>query len=408
MSSTQDEMKFYRIVVDKDRCKRCGFCSEYSVCKNVVCIGCLACYPACPYEARGVTEDDTPRRSIKISVDGVEYAVPEAISIKRALEICGYTVGIYPDEGEVQAPCSVGGCYACSVIVNDELTRSCITSVGEGMEIETDVSSKTPLRIVHGPQAHRVGGKATPWTEGKGRGYVEVAIWTAGCNLRCPQCQNYHVTYDNNSEAFTPSEAAKLMTWHRRRYNVDGLAVSGGEPTLNKHWLIQYFKELRKLNPDRKARLHLDSNGTLLTHGYIDDLVEAGCNNIGVEPKGVHVDTFMEITGIKDKELAERYLKTSWEAAKYLIDEYEDKVYVGIGVPYNPAFITLEEVVEIGEKIASIDPSVQVCVLDYFPTFRRTDIKRPTYSEMLKIKNILNDSGLSCVIVQTEFGHIGP
>jgi len=76
------------------------------------------------------------------------------------------------------------------------------------------------------------------------------------------------------------------------------MAISGGEPTLNKRWLIEYFRELKKLNSDKEARLHLDSNGALLTPEYIDELAEAGVNNIGVEPKGLRLETFMDISGI--------------------------------------------------------------------------------------------------------------
>ena len=68
----------------------------------------------------------------------------------------------------------------------------------------------------------------------------------------------------------------------------------------------------------------------------------------------------------------------------------------------------LEEVADIGDKIYSVDPTVQVTVLDYFPTFKRRDIRRPTVSEMLKVKKILEDRGLKTVIVQTVEGHIGP
>jgi len=100
------------------------------------------------------------------------------------------------------------------------------------MRIETDTSLVPPLRIIHGPEPHMVGGKATPWTEGKGIRYVEVAIWAAGCNLRCRSCQNYSITYDNASEPLTPKEAAREVTYYRRVYGVNGMAISGGEPTL--------------------------------------------------------------------------------------------------------------------------------------------------------------------------------
>jgi len=368
----------------------------------------LACYLACPYKARKIIRDEAPRREISIVIDGVQYKVPEGITIKDTLKLCGYPIGIYPGEGKVCVPCGSGGCWTCTVIADDETTRACITGVKDGMKISTDTSKVTPLRVIHGPEPHSVGGKATPWYEGKGTKYVEVAIWAAGCNLRCRSCQNYSVTYDNSSKPMSPSEVAREVTYYRRIYGVNGMAISGGEPTINKRWLIEYFRELRRLNPDNEARLHLDSNGTLLTPSYIDELVDAGVNNIGVEPKGVRLETFMNITGISDRSLAERYLRTSWEAAKHLIDNYRDRVYVGIGIPYNPAFMSFEELAEIGDRIASMDPDIQVCVLDYFPAFRRKEIGRPGYREMLKVKDLLNGRGLRCVIVQTVYGHIGP
>jgi pyruvate formate lyase activating enzyme len=110
----------------------------------------------------------------------------------------------------------------------------------------------------------------------------------------------------------TPQEAALLVTRARGRYGVDRMAVSGGEATLNRPWLVGFFQALKALNPDPQARLHLDSNGTLLTSDYIDELVlEAGVTDIGVEPKAVQVSTFQRTTGIADEALAGRYLETA-------------------------------------------------------------------------------------------------
>jgi pyruvate formate lyase activating enzyme len=277
------------------------------------------------------------------------------------------------------------------------------------MEIRTELPKHyTPRRIIHGPQPHSVGGKATPWWL-KGWRYIEVAIWTGGCNLRCPQCQNFTTTYDGRSASLSPKEAADLVTRARRRAGVDRMAISGGEPTLNRLWLVEYFKELRRLNPDQNARFHLDSNGTILTEDYIDELIlEAGITDIGIEPKGVKPKTFMRITGIEDEDLARKYLKTAWEAIDYVVSNYKERVFLGVGLPYNSALIELDEVREFGKRLAEIDPSVQLCVLDYFPTFRRRDIKRPHPLEMLRVKRTLEQAGLKTVIVQTSIGHIGP
>ncbi|MEM2606910.1 MAG: hypothetical protein QW101_07650, partial [Ignisphaera sp.] len=159
---------------------------------------------------------------------------------------------------------------------------------------------------------------------------------------------------------------------------------------------------------DPKVRRHLDSNGTVLVPDYIDELVEAGCNNIGIEPKCARVETYMKITGLDDRDLAKKYFETVWRAIEYIYERYSDKVYLGVGLVYNKDLVSLDEVAEAGRKIASIDKKIQVTVLDYFPTFRRRDIRRPSVTEMLNVKKILEEQALETVIVQTNVGHIGP
>jgi len=209
--------------------------------------------------------------------------------------------------------------------------------------------------------------------------------------------------------ALTPFEAAAVLTAERNKYGVDRMAISGGEPTLNRAWLIRFFDELHRLNPDKKARLHLDTNATVLTPESVDGLVEAGVTDVGPDLKGLKTETFMRITGISDEELARRYLENAWSITKYIVDNYyPEPLFVGVGIPYNRHLITLEEIREIGEKIADINPEVQVCLLDYFPTFRRPHMKRPSVVEMRKARETLEETGLKTVLAQTIIGHLGP
>ena len=104
------------------------------------------------------------------------------------------------------------------------------------------------------------------------------------------------------------------------------------------------MRELKRLNPDPNARIHIDTNGSILTKDYIDELVEAGMTDIDPDLKGYYPETFMRITAIEDKGLVERYLNTAWDAVRYLIDKYKDRVFIGIGIPYNKELLSAQQI----------------------------------------------------------------
>ena len=390
-------MMFYR-AVRTDKCVGCNFCWNY-VCQSKECVGCKACYLACPNEAVELVEVEK-EGEISIVVDGEKFSVPAGITVKKALEILGYKFAKYPEKNAIFSPCEVGGCWSCAVEVNGILKQSCVTPVKEGMVINTNV--KRLLRAVHGFSGHPVGGVGTPWWI-KGRRYIEAACFACGCNLRCPQCQNWTTTYCGKEEPMSPREAALRMTSLRKSIGVDRMAISGGECTLNREWLVSYVKELKRLNRDEKARIHVDTNATVLTEDYIDELVNAGMTDIGIDIKALKLETFEKITGVGG-ELGERYLKTSWKALKRALN-YD--IFVGVGIPYNRELISLEEVRKIGEKIAEMSDEVQICALDYRAEFR-SRIKRPSFEEMFKVWKVLKDVGLKNVIAQTPVGYINP
>lgn len=401
-------MIFHRCVIDHSRCRDCGFCSWYVNCPGRdVCVDCKVCYLGCPSEAILRVVDDSDRRIVKVNINGESFEFPERITLKRALEIIGFSFTKLPFDEGIFAPCETGGCFACAALVNGKVSQLCTTPVRDGMSVELEADF-TPVRIVSGFMPHTVGGVGTPWYLKREGRYIEVACFAHGCNFRCPQCQNWTVTYGNNMDPISPEFAAEKLSLFRRTYGVNRMAISGGEPTLNRRWLVAFFRELRRLNSDRDARLHLDTNASLLTRDYIDELIEAGVTDIGADIKALNLDTFIEVTGVYDEDLARFYLNTAWDAVKYIVDEYFDRVFLGVGVPYNKAWMSDEELFKIGCRLAEINPSVQVCLLDYRPEFRRRDLKWPSFLEMRRAKKILEEAGLRVVIAQTRYGHIGP
>lgn len=401
-----------------EKCKHCNACLDLVACPGAeenICIGCGACTLLCPNEALTLVESKR-KNKINIEVDGKKVFVPEKTSIKEALTGIGYLITDLPKKPEelckfeIFAPCGVGACSSCSVEVDSVMKPACVTMIREGMKIiTTPPSNYIPKRIVCGFTGHPSGGVGTPWHLRKDpKKAIEIVCYTAGCNFQCPQCQNWHVAFSGRNDFLTPNEAAKKMLLTNEKYpDVSRLTVSGGESTLNRIWLIKFLQKLKSLCKNKTIRLHVDTNGSLLTENYIDELVNAGMTDIGIDLKALSTDTFMFITGLKDEEKAEKYKKIAWNAVKYLSKHYKEKVFTGIGIPYNKDLISIEEVKDMGKKLFKIDPCLQVAVNDYQPAFRRK-IKKTTSNDMKEVYTILKEIGLETVVCQSPDGFMCP
>lgn len=401
----------YIAIHHPEKCHLCGACSEIVDCpgaNELICIGCGACVLACPHQALELME--APReREVTIEINGKLASVPEQTSVKDALIEAGYPLAISYRESGLFAPCEVGGCGSCAVEIDGVVKLACRTMVRKGMRIRTDLPEEyVSRRIVVNFQGHSMGGVGTPRQSQDNDGfYLEAACFTAGCNLRCPHCQNWPITYRGQGEALTPQEAARRLTMIREGLELNRMTVSGGESTLNRAWLTLFLREMKSFNPDPDARFHVDTNGSLLTHDYLDELIDAGMTDIGIDLKALETDTFMKITGLSDRNLAENYKETAWGVVRYLIHNYPEKVFVGVGIPYNRSFTSPSEISRMGQRLLEIAPSLQVTVLNYRREFR-SNIVKPKDMEMMVIRDILRDMGLKTVIVQTTAGNIGP
>jgi len=397
-----------------EKCRECNICRDMVNCplgntKFVIgtdrCTGCGSCVLSCPEEA--IVFHEPPKDKIKVFVNGKEAMASG--TVKNALISSNIKISKFnADEESISMPCECGGCWTCLALVNGRYAPICITPLKEGMKIETKSQNVyiPALRVVSGFGVHTVGGVGTPYHLKKIKGPIEVVGFTHGCNLRCPQCQNFPVALTSKGHLMEAYEASQILLGMKEQYELDRITISGGESTLNRKWLIDLIKLIRE--HDKNVRIHIDTNGTILTSDYIDELVESGMTDIGIDLKSWDLLTYMKITGLKDKLVAEKYLETSWNAVKYIINNYFDKIFLGIGIPYNKALISKNEIQKISKKIFELKPNVQICVLDYRPEFKRKNLFKPSVMEMMEIKELLNLTGLEKVIVQTTEGHFGP
>jgi len=352
-----------------------------------------------------------------VLIDGRQYQFTDQLTVLQALSKAGYNVSHFPEEGRIYAPCRTGGCWSCTVLIDGTLKPSCVTTLKDGMEIITDrkaIEAMPPLRQIAAVKAHPVGGVGTPHTLRKkyqltsGRPYyTEVGAFTQGCVLRCPTCQNWPYTYSSRGTPLTPGQAAGIIDSKARDYNLKRIAFTGGESTINRRWLVEVLKKLKALNPDG-INLHVDTNGALLTPDYIEQLIAAGMTDIGVDLKSSRLETYQKVTGIKHPAFSRRFFEQSWAGVEYLLKNCAGRIFVGLGIVYNRSLVPLEEVKEIAGRIIELNPSVQVCLLDYRPEFRQRDIFQPSAGEMFDVWKTLKKMGLECVLCQTTAGYYGP
>ena len=87
-------------------------------------------------------------------------------------------------------------------------------------------------------------------------GHVAATVFTGGCNLRCPFCHNATLVTDT---AQTPILATdEVLAYLKKRQGIlDGVCVTGGEPTLQVA-LPDFLRQLKQMG----YAVKLDTNGT--------------------------------------------------------------------------------------------------------------------------------------------------
>jgi pyruvate formate lyase activating enzyme len=109
-------------------------------------------------------------------------------------------------------------------------------------------------------------------------GKIAAIVFVSGCNFRCPYCHNPHLVLDGSAQPRI-SERAILEFLDSRKGRIDGVVVSGGEPTLQKN--LPVFLEKVKA---RGYLAKVDTNGSRPER--LAELIEAGLlDAVGIDYK---------------------------------------------------------------------------------------------------------------------------
>lgn len=98
-------------------------------------------------------------------------------------------------------------------------------------------------------------------------GRTACTVFTGGCNYKCPFCHNALLVTQQNDDFF--SEAEIFQHLEKRKSVIDGVAITGGEPLLQKD-IELFLYEIKERGFDVK----LDTNGSFPEK--LKDIIEIG------------------------------------------------------------------------------------------------------------------------------------
>jgi pyruvate formate lyase activating enzyme len=97
-------------------------------------------------------------------------------------------------------------------------------------------------------------------------GAIAATIFTLGCNFRCRFCHNPELVLMKKDTASLKEEEVFEFLQSRKEF-LDGVCITGGEPTIHKD-LPEFIKKIKDLN----LKVKLDTNGSNFT--MLKDLIE--------------------------------------------------------------------------------------------------------------------------------------
>jgi len=163
-------------------------------------------------------------------------------------------------------------------------------------------------------------------------GKVSAVIFIGGCNLRCGYCHNPELALNNPAiEKIEESEVLEFLK--KRKGLLDGITVSGGEPTMDRG-LIPFLEKVRTLG----LSIKLDTNG------FFPRVVYECLEKKLIDYAAVDVKTSPEkyplLTG---KDISFKDVLSTLEILKNSLTDFE------IRTTCVPGFATVDDIKKIGE-----------------------------------------------------------
>lgn len=221
-------------------------------------------------------------------------------------------------------------------------------------------------------------------TDGPG---IRFIIFLQGCHLRCKYCQNRDTWNTNLGDFYSVPDLISKILKYKNFFESSGggVTVSGGEPLLQADFIIELFKELKKLG----ISTAIDTSGILKITDKIIELINL-TDLFLLDIKSINDEICKKLTGSSNK--------LELEFAKYLSNNNKD---IWIRHVLVPGITDKEEdLYKLKEFISTLKTVKKVDILPYHDLgkFKWTNlglqyplenIRTATYEDIERAKKIL-------------------
>lgn len=208
---------------------------------------------------------------------------------------------------------------------------------------------------------------------------VSTTLFTYGCNMRCPYCHNKQIAFDFVGEKILIPIDKIFSIIEERLAFIDGITISGGEPSLQ-NGLYNFCKSIKE---KYKLDIKLDTNGS-----------------IPMVVKRLIDDKLIDYVALDIKTSFKRYKELLGVDGEIIYKTYE--IIKSSNIPYElrmtayPGFINKETIKDLSLILSKNDYIyIQKCNVEY------CDDMTPYEDEELKeLENIFNFQGFKNVSIR--------
>ncbi len=200
-----------------------------------------------------------------------------------------------------------------------------------------------------------------------------LSIGSAGCNLKCPLCQNHSISMAKPDElsmqTMMPKDVVDLAIKMKSQGNI-GIAFTYNEPLIN----YEYVLETSRLAKAEGLKTVLVTNGTVEPEilNHLLPVIDA----YNIDLKGFNSDFYKQLCG--DLENVKTNIKT---AQKFAHVEVTTLIIPGKNDSY-------EDMEAEAKWLASIDPELPLHITRFFPNHLWSNLKPTPLATLVRLKSI--------------------